>query len=275
MRLKTATIAAVAMFAAVATAQAQTVFLETFGNAQNRVDDANAEGRVIDPYPNVSIGITNAATGSVADGFYTVMSPLSTSTSTGQSFWTETEDHTGDTEGAVMVLNAGDTTDEIYVREFDMEPGKSYRVSAWRFVVNGGADANHDDPINWAMGVVRDDRGAADDDYFLVEPENVASTTRNEWEETVYEFSVPVDCDAMGENVPGIFTLYNRTNIVSGNDLYIDDIMVEEIPPIGDVELCPSPITSVPTLDIAGLGLLSLLGAGLGAFAMRRRRREG
>jgi hypothetical protein len=37
----------------------------------------------------------------------------------------------------------------------------------------------------------------------------------------------------------------------------------------------PQPPTAVPTLDIAGLGLLSLLGAGAGALALRRRKRAG
>ena len=37
----------------------------------------------------------------------------------------------------------------------------------------------------------------------------------------------------------------------------------------------PQPPTAVPTLDIAGLGLLSLLGAGAGAVALRRRKRAG
>lgn len=35
-----------------------------------------------------------------------------------------------------------------------------------------------------------------------------------------------------------------------------------------------SSVTPVPTLDLAGLGLLGLLGAGMGAFALRRRKRE-
>ena len=41
-----------------------------------------------------------------------------------------------------------------------------------------------------------------------------------------------------------------------------------------DPVVTPTNVTPVPTLDVAGLGLLSLLGAGAGALALRRRKRS-
>ena len=45
-------------------------------------------------------------------------------------------------------------------------------------------------------------------------------------------------------------------------------------PPVNPVKPTPAP-TAVPALDEVGLGLLGLLSAGLGAFALRRRRANG
>ena len=50
--------------------------------------------------------------------------------------------------------------------------------------------------------------------------------------------------------------------------------LFEPLPPDPGLPPLPPPaVTSVPTLDLAGLGLLSLLGAGAGALGLRRRQR--
>ena len=55
-------------------------------------------------------------------------------------------------------------------------------------------------------------------------------------------------------------------------EFYVTGVCTGDAPV--DTPPTPSSVTPVPTLDLAGLGLLGLLGAGMGAFALRRRKRE-
>ncbi|MBK6614061.1 hypothetical protein [Ottowia sp.] len=232
-----------------ASAQAQ-AFTETFGNAAGRVSNAYV--------PNFGF----AASGAVTDGNYTVMPPQGIVASTGDAYWTNLpDDHTGG--GALMVLNAGPALNEFYVRDFNTLPGHTYRISAWRYVVNGNGGTGATAPISWSLQV-RD----PSNDAIRVESGAIPSTPTQAWIESTYEFTVPANCAAARTPVPARLALTNQSPVTSGNDFYIDDISVTDITPH---DVCPA--TPVPALDTAGLGLLGLLSAGMGALALRRRKR--
>lgn len=216
------------MLAYGSSAQAQ-VFTETFGNAPGRVSNSYV------PAGNFSF----VASGDVNDGSYTVMPPQNITASTpGQPWWTNLpSDHTGDAGGALMVLNAGTALNEFYQRDFELQPGHSYRISAWRFVVNGNGGAGSTNPISWSLQVRNPSSNAT-----LVESGDLPSTLTQAWFESTYEFTVPVDCKASGTGVPARLALTNRSPITGGNDFYIDDISVADITPNDALDkFCPLP----------------------------------
>jgi len=222
------TAATLAMAVCGASAQAQT-FTETFGNAAGRVSNSYVP----------SANFTFVSSGDVLDGQYTVMQPQNiTATTPGQSWWANLPgDHTGDTGGALMVLNAGSALNEFYQRDFELQPGHSYRISAWRYVVNGNGGAGATAPISWSLQVRNPATNAT-----LVESGDLPSTVTQNWFESTYEFTVPVDCKAPGTGVPARLALTNRSPITGGNDFYIDDISVADITPNDALDkFCPLP----------------------------------
>ena len=253
-------VASLAMLACGVSVQAQT-FTETFGTAAGRVSNAYVP----------SGNFTYNASGAVGDGHYTVMPPQNITGSTGASYWANlADDHTGG--GALMVLNAGPALNEFYQRDFNVQPGHSYRVSAWRYVVNGNGGAGSTNPISWSLQMRNPSTNATQ-----VESGALPSAVTQAWTESAYEFTVPIDCKTQGAGVPARLALTNRSAVTSGNDFYIDDISVTDITPNDALDkFCPvrvAPVTAVPTLEVAGLGLLGILSAGLGAMALRRRQR--
>ncbi len=245
-----------------ASAQAQVVFKETFGSAPGRVSSSY-----------VPSGFTYAGSGDVTDNYYTITAPASLGppSTPGQTWWDKVPDHTGDTNGAVLVVNAGNVLTDMYQRDFTVLPGHSYRISAWRWVVNGVGGAGGTGPLSWSLQL-RD----PSNNVTKLQSGNIASTGIKQWLESTYEFTVPVDCKTVGQGVPARLAVVNGTAETNGNDFYVDDISVTDFTPQGALaEFCPTPRppAAVPTLDLAGLGLLGLLGAGMGAFALRRRKR--
>ncbi len=246
--------AALVMLACGASAQAQVVFSEDFGTLENTA--ARTENDYV-------TGFSYAATGEVSNNHYAGMRPENV-TSAGLYWQNLPVDHTGNTHGALMVLNAGTNEDTIYEREVTLKAGKIYRVSGWRYVVNGDGDTTGANPLNWAFDVSN-----TSGDIALSEQSGNLPASGRQWTQSTFDFTVTADCSTRGKDVPAKLTITNRTVQNSGNDLYVDDISVEAI---GDQALS-CPVTPVPTLDFAGLGLLSLLGAGAGALGLRRRKR--
>lgn len=225
--------ALLAVLACSAAAQAQTtVFLETFGN-----DSARASS----PYvprsrPTDNPGYyTPQLTGPVPDGTYTIMRPQNV---TGIAvYWANlAQDHTdqaagaGGTTGALMVLNAGSSPDQFYRRNFDVEAGHSYRVSVWRYVVNGDFtsppySSTSPGPIAWSLQVQNVNSGTV-----LLESPDIVSSASRTWEESRYEFTVPPNCATLPGGTQASLSLRNRSAVIEGNDFYIDDISVTRLP---------------------------------------------
>lgn len=223
--------ASVVLLACGASAHAQ-AFTETFGNDATRVSNAYV--------PSSNFGF--AASGGISDGNYTVMRPQNVAASTGSPWWIDLPtDHSGDATGALMVLNAGPALNEFYVRNFNTQPGHSYRISAWRYVVNGDGGAGSTNPIYWSLQV----RDPSTNEP-KVKSADLPSTQTQAWFESVYEFRVPVDCAAPGTAVPARLALTNRSPVGGGNDFYIDDISVTDITPNDELDpYCPLPMADV------------------------------
>lgn len=240
-------------------------FTESFDNSAGRVSNSH-----------VGSGFGYKASGDVPDNNYTVMRPQNVTTSTGDSYWADlATDHSGDATGALMVLNAGTTLDDIYVRDFTMLPGHSYRVTGWRYVVNGANGAGSSESIFWSMQI----RDPATDSP-IMDPNTSrplydsgplgSGNSRLTWVRSTYEFTVAQNCSSVGSTIPARLAITNQSAIGGGNDFYVDDISVEDTTPAGSAE--QACLKAVPATGIGGLGLLSLLGAIAGALALHRRK---
>lgn len=207
-----------------AAAKAQTViFNEDFGNSASRVSS---------PYvPTANPGqdpgyYTPRASGGVPDGTYTIMRPQNV-TSSADAYWRDLpNDHTyeitGATDGALMVLNAGSGLDSFYNRNFDVQPGGSYRISVWRYTVNNNLD--NDGPIAWSLRVQEVNSGSD-----IINSGLIQSQGRFVWEESTYQFSIPPTCTPPAGGIQAKMSLRNESPITGGNDIYIDDISVTQI----------------------------------------------
>lgn len=162
----------------------------------------------------------------------------------GWYFWTplhnEPEtvtDRSGTVDGAVMVINAGNTLQPFYERPQLLQVGATYRASFWLYLVKGDSRVSIDvkhartgeilatitSPMLWD--------GVAD--------------VKSKWNYIDLYFTVPVpddkeDCEV--DNV--ILSFRNDYAATFGNDYYIDDISLDKVcsPPPGTVIInCPDP----------------------------------
>lgn len=206
-------------------AKAQTViFNEDFGNSVSRVSSPYVP--VVNPAADPGY-YTPRASGPIPDGTYTIMRPQNVNSSTASSYWRDlAQDHTneltGATDGALMVLNAGSGLDSFYERNFDVQPGGSYRISVWRYTVNN--NLGNGQPIAWSLRVQEVNSGTD-----IINSGPINSQARFVWEESVYQFSIPPTCTPPAGGIQTKLSLRNESPVTNGNDIYIDDISVTQI----------------------------------------------
>ena len=206
------------------------VFHETFGNADTRVAS---------PYVYYSPRLT----GGVPDGTYTIMRPQNVQSAGG--YWANLPtDHSGDPTGALMVLNAGRTLSDFYRRNFDVKAGASYEISVWRYVVNANLAANPPNPVAWSLQVKQVNSGDV-----LVNSSPISNTTVRAWEQSTFSFTIPASC-AAATGSQATIALTNQSPITNGNDIYIDDIKVTELPLDPNLpSACPTERSAVDAVD--------------------------
>ena len=145
-------------------------------------------------------------------------------------------DHTGNANGAVLVINAGTILDGFYRRTANLAPGNTYRLSAWVYLVNPSSTIS--------MRLIDPEDGDVLGSYtspFL--------STTGSWQQLVYEFTFPASCASMGRDV--IVYMANGLSNNSGNDYYIDDIVLETIPFTGtNVIACPDALLALNRIDL-------------------------
>ncbi|MBS1511428.1 MAG: T9SS type A sorting domain-containing protein [Bacteroidetes bacterium] len=140
-------------------------------------------------------------------------------------------DHTGDPDGAVLVVNAGVTLNGFYERPVTLATGKTYRLSLWFYLVNSYSSISMQ---------IRD-----------VNTHNVLGSlntgiifTSGAWQQFNYDFAMPSSCSS--GNTQAEVYLVNTTSLVGGNDYYVDDIQLETIPDNGAAAItCPSAVLAV------------------------------
>ena len=222
---------------------AQTVvFHETFGNANDRVSSPYVPQALPGQEPGY---YSPRLTGEIEDGTYAIMRPQAVrSISTWENLPT---DHSGDPTGALMVLNAGSTLSDFYRRNFDVKAGASYEISVWRYVVNADLTANPSKPVAWSLQVKQVNSGDV-----LVNSDPISNTTTSAWEQSTFSFTIPASCAAAATGSQATMALTNQSPITAGNDIYIDDIKVTELPLDPSLpSACPSERSAVDAVDNA------------------------
>ena len=219
---------------------AQTVvFHETFGNADARVSSPYVPQALSGQDPGY---YSPRLTGNIDDGTYAIMRPQDVRS--GGVWWVNLlTDHSGDPTGALMVLNAGRTLSDFYRRNFDVKAGASYEISVWRYVVNANGSA----PIAWSLQVKQVNSGTV-----LVNSGSISNTTTRAWEQSTFRFTIPASCAAAATGSQATMALTNQSPIAAGNDIYIDDIKVTELPLDPSLpSACPSERSAVDAVDNA------------------------
>lgn len=178
---------------------------------------------------------------SIGDGYYAVINPSQIIATGGGGYWENTDtgpianfrDHT-DGNGAVLVVNAGNVQNDIYRRIATLDGGKKYTARVWRFIVNG--------PTEISFKIREPDDSA----QLSASPIYVTTGTQGVggWTELSWTFSTSA-CAAAQYSV----SLVNNSPVTSGNDLFFDDISVQEDP--GATSQANIPCPSVASASVS------------------------
>jgi len=213
------------------TAHAQTT---TYGDTIFFDDFGQHPTRVTTPYMPGGSYLFASASGTsnekeIQDNYYAVVDPRHIADA-GQSsyFWTSTSptatlpggarpyyatDHTGNLDGAVMVVNAGTTVNYIYKRPVILKTGFRYKFSFWIYVVARSSQ--------FSMEVVNQNNNTTSTFAGpVLDAEGV-------WKEYTLVFPVPKSAAVTLNNVTA--GLQNKFSLVNGNDYYIDDILLSTL----------------------------------------------
>ena len=140
--------------------------------------------------------------------FWTSTSPYSLTPTGARPY---TTDHTGNTNGAVMVVNAGITLNYLYKRTVTLKTGHLYRFSFWIYVVNKSSQFAMDATNTTTNTRYHSSPGA------LLDQEG-------SWIPYSIDFPVRISATDSTNNV--IVDLQNTHAQINGNDYYIDDILL-------------------------------------------------
>lgn len=173
------------------------------------------------------------------DWFWTGPAPAGSSSSLNHP---ATTDHTGNSNGAVMVVNNGGVNSGFfYLRNFSFEVNSIYKLSLWVYVVNPNGE------IDFGL------KDYAGNDLFggtgrLSSP--LFTTNNNQWREVTFYFTTP-NCT----NKDAKIELYNGDLSGTGvfnTDYYIDDISLEKVssaPGGTQVITCPSVASPIQAIN--------------------------
>ena len=229
------------------TTYGDTIFYDSFGQHTTRVTT---------PYmPTGSYAFADANGSSAAkeiqDNYYAVIDPRHIADA-GQSsyYWTSssptsytpsgsrpyyTTDHTGDVNGAVMVVNAGTTINYLYKRPVTLKTGFRYRFSFWIYVVTKSSQ--------FSMEVINSTNST--NKTF----EGPVLGTEGVWTQYTLDFPVPLSATSITNNVST--GLQNKYSLIIGNDYYIDDILLSTLhtDPVSVSALNNSPVCEGSTIN--------------------------
>ena len=211
---------------------AQQVFYEDFGTSPFPTS-SNDYGRKQSPYmPTGGFGYgtsyvntNNALIYKIDDNYYAVVAPgyirAGINPSNSSSWWTPAynqtgtvKDRSGDTDGAAMVLNAGETLAPFYERTVTIDENSYYKTSMWIYIVNT--------PVRIAIDI-KDLSGNIL--TTLTTPEMTDASFRGHWFEIPLYFKSNINCKS--DKVRVVYR--NDKKEKSGNDYYIDDLSLNKI----------------------------------------------
>jgi len=236
------TVCALALFSSLGVANAQP-FTETFGSTATRqpslyVPQFTAAGAV--SFYRFANPAGTPQEKLVDDGTYTVINPSQVIPTGGGQWWANNatgpaanlRDHTGN-NGAVLVVNAGNVANALYRRVVSLEGGKTYTFSVWRYIVAGPTD------LSLELREPNDSAGLAQSPNFTT----TGATGAGQWTRLAWSFTT----DACSTRQYAV-SLRNNSPVVSGNDLFFDDISVQEEAG-AQALVAPCSTTSVPTVN--------------------------
>lgn len=230
-------------FAVQLKSSAQIIFTETFGQTTVRQTSpymptgsfrwgnpsGTTEEKAIDNNHYAIIAPANINTHYPVPYFWFWTGPGPAGNTSGSAGNPATNDHTGNTNGAVMVINAGTTVKDFYQRQVTLVPGSSYRLSVWMYLVNASSSftIGIKDPVtNTVLGSYTTP--------FL--------NTTDTWVQYQYNFTYSASCAANSHINAFLGNTFSATN---GNDYYIDDIVLQTISgPAANIN-CPTAILPV------------------------------
>ncbi|WP_082447956.1 IPTL-CTERM sorting domain-containing protein [Xylophilus sp. Leaf220] len=190
--------------------------------------------------PAAPAGPTQTQQRVIDDGYYTVLNPNAVLTSGGGAWWqngttgsaSNYQDHTGN-GGAVLIVNAGNVQNAVYRRVVSLQAGTKYTAKVWRFIIAG--------PTNLSFDIRQ-----ADDSASVGQSPNytTATGTNGTWSEMSWTFTTGGTCGT----AQYAFSLLNNSQVVSGNDLFFDDISVQPDPTGTPSGTLACSTTSTPTV---------------------------
>ncbi|WP_352422111.1 DUF11 domain-containing protein [Proteiniphilum sp.] len=226
----------------------ENIFIEDFGISDPNINHGRRESEYM-PSGSFSFGTSKDNTNDyyishIDNNHYAVVAPgyIKKGTVDGYYFWTPAvgepntvTDRSGTENGAVMVINAGETLNSFYDRPALLKAGSGYRASFWLYLVNGPSQVAIDIKHSQTKEVLAT----------LTSPNlwDWDPTYKGKW--TLFElyFVVPggegPDCNA--SNV--VLSFRNNKAEYQGNDYFIDDIRLDKtcsIPSDAPTIECPT-----------------------------------
>lgn len=239
---------------------AQVVFSEDFGTSELPTS-TNDFGRKQSPYmPSGSFGYgtsyantSNALAYKIDDNYYAVVAPgyirAGINPNNSGTWWTPAydqpntvTDHSGNTNGAAMIINAGNTLAPFYERTVTIEENSFYKASLWIYIVNT--------PVRIAIDI----KDLSGNVLTTLNTDALTDASyKGKWFEIPIYFKSNINCSS--DRVRVVFRNdYSQTN---GNDYYIDDLSLSEISQAeyeaanGPADPIPCPITPCYAGDTA------------------------
>lgn len=235
--------------ATVAPCEELNIFTDDFGVSDPSVDNGRRTSEYM-PLGSFKFGTskdytTDYYTYMIDNDHYALVAPgyIKQGTGSGYYFWTPAydeantvTDRSGTVDGAVMVINAGNTLQPFYERPQLLQVGATYRASFWLYLVKGptqvAIDVKHA-KTREVLGTIKSD--------FLGDWNN----DENKWHYIDLYFTVPVPDDKESCEVDNVIISFRNNNgQPTGNDYYIDDISLDKVcsPPDGTIIIdCPDP----------------------------------
>ncbi|MDM1297301.1 hypothetical protein HXZ94_02105 [Empedobacter falsenii] len=225
-------------FVAFQQANAQVIFKEDFGQSSIRVESQYVpQGGADSSLGNFDHGSSfykfaqiittnpwdnnkNQWSNLISDGYYAVIDPrriydgLPAGKPSWATWWVSKQDHTGNANGAALVVNAGQVLNQFYRRAVTLEKGKTYKISAW--IMSSGTQS-YPKLIFEAQNIVTE--------ASLGKSSELTISTGSVWKQLSWNFKIPNSNDCGNIAV----ALRNQSKVTGGNDFYLDDIVLEEV----------------------------------------------